>query len=252
MYTHVTSQSQSMWQFVCNSNSVFSFFLWHSTFSKARMCGQPGSFLSVISCMTFPRPPELQAQASSLLFLTVVFCSSTPGLMSPLLSWELRFTLYRSMWQMLWSPTSQSFLLFNRIPIQFRHLPASLPWSWASAGWGSSPGSHRQGPAGPVSLSLSRWPQPPAGDLFSSRYAITLAILRGGLLRGCMRKVSSFSKKQDSKNKEEAVPSSSGWVVSAWHLAPSITGVGSSGGHEAHGWLLALLLSYMGNLLSVT
>ena len=53
-----------------------------------------------------------------------------------------------------------------------------------------------------MSLSLSRWPQRPAGDLFSSRYVITLAILRGGLLRGCMKKVSSFSKKQDSKNKE--------------------------------------------------
>ena len=73
----------------------------------------------------------------------------------------------------------------------------------------------------------------------------------GGLLRGCMKKVSSSSKKQDSKNKEKAVPSPSGWVVSAWHCAPSITG-GSSGGHWAHGrssWLPALLLSCMEPLL---
>lgn len=35
-----------------------------------------------------------------------------------------------------------------------------------------------------------------------------------------MKKVSSFSKKQDSKNKEKAVPSPSGWVLSAWHCGP--------------------------------
>ena len=93
VHIHVTSQSQSTWQFVCNSNSMFSFFLWHGTFSKARTCVQPGSFLSVIFCTAFSCPSELQAQASSLLFLTVIFWSFTLECPPPF-SWELRFTLW--------------------------------------------------------------------------------------------------------------------------------------------------------------
>lgn len=74
--------------------------------------------------MAFSRPPELQAQASSLLFLTVVFALPPWNVLLPSPG-ELRSTLWVHVADaVITYPTVISLLLIGS-QFKFRHLPAS-------------------------------------------------------------------------------------------------------------------------------